>query len=103
MDQSLDMKAIEDQLGIRGIFTDAFGKSRGQIESDVLDLLRPFGPELAEKSRDGLRTLAFASPNDSAGRMVCDDRDVLVMLAITQLVDTNVRESVEPLGAQQSG
>ncbi len=83
-----DVKAIEDQLGIRTVFLDGSDVSFAHVAAGPLDLGSPVGTEsLCEEPIDRFTRPAAANPHHAGAVQIVNERGVPVTLGVGDLVD----------------
>src|SRR5690606_33632171 len=95
LNEPLDVEAIEDERRLGDPVGDGLDVRGGHVDGDRLEFRAPLGAELVEERLERLGTLATLGPDDALARVVDDDRDVLVVASVRQLVDPDVRQPVE--------
>ena len=95
LNEPLHMEAIEDHARLGHVLLDRLDERTRHVDGDRLELRGPFGPQSLEERGQRLGALALAGPHDRAALVVDDGRDVLVVLAVAELVDADVAEAVE--------
>jgi hypothetical protein len=93
--EPLDVEAVEDERCLGHSVGDGLDVRRGHVDGDRLELRAPRGAELVEERLECLGILAALGPDDALARVVDDDRDVLVVASVRQLIDPDVRQVVE--------
>src|SRR5579871_1240048 len=91
--ETLHVEAIVDDLRVRTVFAHGRCVRLRHVDRHGLDARRPVFSESCEECADGVGVLSWSRPDDSTAHVVGDDRDVLVVPAVRQLIDTDARET----------
>lgn len=84
-----DMERVEDDRGLGKALADLGDEGLRHVHGNQPDQVASLGAEGVEEGVEGLARLALTAPDDLAAGVVGDDGEVLVMLAVGDLVDAD--------------
>ena len=96
--EALHVKTIEDDVGLRGVFPHRALVGGRHVDGDRLQRGNALGAQILEELAQRGGVLAGLRPHHVAGLVVDHHREVLVVLAVGDLVDTEVLKSRKPVG-----
>jgi hypothetical protein len=95
------VEAVEDEPCLWRSRGDGLDVGARHVDGDGFDLRGPLGAEFREEAAHRLGVLAGLDPDHMALEVVDDDGHVLVVLAVRQLVDPDVRQPIEAIGGAE--
>ena len=89
------MEGIEDQGRVRQTLAYLSDKGSRHVQRDQLDVLSSFVAKSVQKAVEGVAGLALAAPDDLATLVVSDEGEVLVVLAVADLIQTDAIQTAK--------
>ncbi len=93
--EALDVEPVEHDLRLGRGLGHGLDVRGGHVDGHGFELGDAGRAELGEQGRERRGILALVSPHDPTRDVIDDDRDVLVVAAVRELVDPDVRQPVE--------
>jgi len=91
------VEEVEDDLCVRSLRLDGFDEGAGHVDGDCFDCGGALFAELFEEGVERLGAFSLGSPDDTLAVVIDDGGDVVMPLAIAELVDADAGETVESL------
>src|SRR5438552_2330553 len=93
--EPLDVEAVENDLRVRHGVADGVDERAAHVHAHDLDLLPSLLAKLVEERLERRRVLALLAPDDPALDVIGDERQVVVVLPVADLIDADGREAIE--------
>lgn len=100
--ESLDVEAVEDQLGLGARLGHRLDVGPREIDRHGLEQGAAFGAKIIEETLQCRGALAFCSPDDAAALVIDHDGDVLVVPAVAELVHADQPQAVEAVSVRSA-